>query len=224
MNFLEIFFNIIFILIGYLIGSISFSITFSKIEYTDDIRKYGSKNAGSTNMLRVYGKTMGLMTLIADAFKAYLSVSISFLFMFFVPGLESLIPILAGLGAVVGHIWPVWHKFKGGKGAACILGCLMASNLLIIIIGAIIFITIIVWSRYVSLASIISPIILALILLTPWMTYGILGFLNNKSQAFYTNSIVILVAQLFVIFAHRSNIIRLWKGNEAKLNLKRNIK
>lgn len=218
MLILDIIFNIIFLIVGYLIGSINFSIIFSSKIFKKDIRKLGSGNAGSTNVLRVYGKKWAILTLIIDALKSIVSILIAFIFYKYVPFFDQLVPIIAGIGAVLGHIFPIWHRFKGGKGAATLLGCFVAFNIVLTLIGFVVFIAIVFLWRYVSLGSILAPLIIILLAFIPWFTTGELGFLNNKKVDYFIHPLLMLFAHLFVIFSHKSNLVRLWNKTETKFD------
>lgn len=221
MLILDIIFNIIFLIIGYLVGSINFSIIFSNKIFKKDIRKFGSGNPGSTNVLRIYGKKWAILTLIIDALKSIISILITFIFYKYAPLFSQLLPIVAGIGAVLGHIFPIWHKFKGGKGVATLLGCFVAFNLVLTLIGFFIFICIVLLWRYVSLGSILTPLIIILLAFIPWFTTGELGFLNNKKVDYFIHPLLMLFTHLFVIFSHKQNLVRLWNKTETKFGSKK---
>jgi glycerol-3-phosphate acyltransferase PlsY len=189
------------IIISYLLGSISFSYFIAKIWMGIDIRNYGSGNAGATNVLRVLGTKPAIIALLGDALKGIIAVYLGKL-----TGDESIM-LLCGLAVVIGHNWPIFLKFKGGKGIATSLGVILTisplSSLILIIIGVlIIYIT-----RYVSLGSITSAIIL------PFIFYML-----HKSGYYL---IFALVLTFLALFRHRSNIQRLLSGKESKLGEKK---
>ncbi|MGX9358547.1 glycerol-3-phosphate 1-O-acyltransferase PlsY [Mycoplasma sp. 128] len=217
--------NIFIFIAGYFIGSINLSIIMSKKLKKEDIRSQGSNNAGSTNALRVYGKKFALVVFCFDVLKAMLPC-------FFVVILQrwvirdlsisiSLIPLIAGLGALVGHVWPIYFKFKGGKGAACFLGMVIATNIILLFIGIVLFLSVVLITKYVSLGSIVVPFILVLFAFIPWIASGPLGVCSINKDWFYIPGIVLLVADLIVIFMHRTNIKRLVNKTENKLRLKK---
>ncbi|MGX9340842.1 glycerol-3-phosphate 1-O-acyltransferase PlsY [Mycoplasma sp. 1573] len=217
--------NIFIFIAGYFIGSINLSIIMSKKLKKEDIRSQGSNNAGSTNALRVYGKKFALVVFCFDVLKAMLPC-------FFVVILQrwvirdlsisiSLIPLIAGLGALVGHVWPIYFKFKGGKGAACFLGMVIATNIILLFIGIVLFLSVVLITKYVSLGSIVVPFILVLLAFIPWIASGPLGVCSINKDWFYIPGIVLLVADLIVIFMHRTNIKRLVNKTENKLRLKK---
>jgi glycerol-3-phosphate acyltransferase PlsY len=189
------------IIISYLLGSISFSYFIAKIWMGIDIRNYGSGNAGATNVLRVLGTKPAIIALLGDALKGITAVYLGKL-----TGDESIM-LLCGLAVVIGHNWPIFLKFKGGKGIATSLGVILTisplSSLILIIIGVfIIYIT-----RYVSLGSITSAIIL------PFIFYML-----HKSGYYL---VFALVLTFLALFRHRSNIQRLLSGKESKLGEKK---
>lgn len=195
------FFKMMSIIISYLLGSISFSYFIAKIWMGIDIRNYGSGNAGATNVLRVLGTKPAIIALLGDALKGIVAVYLGKL-----TGDESIM-LLCGLAVVIGHNWPIFLKFKGGKGIATSLGVILTisplSSLILIIIGVfIIYIT-----RYVSLGSITSAIIL------PFIFYML-----HKSGYYL---VFALVLTFLALFRHRSNIQRLLSGKESKLGEKK---
>lgn len=195
--------NIIFsIIIGYLLGSISFSYLLGKYINKVDIREYGSGNAGATNTLRVLGKGPAIAVLLLDVAKGIAAVLISSLL-----GGAEWIPFLAGLFAIIGHNWPIFFGFRGGKGIATTIGVLLVLvpyPALLAGIGAIILIFL---TRYVSLGS------LAFTFLTPIF---ILLFEQYPISFFYNA----LIFTLLSIWQHRVNIKKLIQGNENKIGEK----
>ncbi|MGX9383336.1 MULTISPECIES: glycerol-3-phosphate 1-O-acyltransferase PlsY [unclassified Mycoplasma] len=217
--------NIFIFIAGYFIGSINLSIIMSKKLKKEDIRSQGSNNAGSTNALRVYGKKFALVVFCFDVLKAMLPCFfVVFLQRWVIRDLSisiSLIPLIAGLGALVGHVWPIYFKFKGGKGAACFLGMVIATNIILLFIGIVLFLSVVLITKYVSLGSIVVPFILVLLAFIPWIASGPLGVCSINKDWFYIPGIVLLVADLIVIFMHRTNIKRLVNKTENKLRLKK---
>ena len=136
------------ILAGYLLGSVNFSIILSRMRYRDDIRRHGSGNAGMTNTLRTYGKLSAVLVLLGDAAKGFLAGWI---------GLELGGPVtmyLAGLFAVMGHMFPVFFGFRGGKGVATAAGFILYSSLPVCLGLAVVFLGVVFFSRYVSLGTV----------------------------------------------------------------------
>ncbi|MFA8437987.1 glycerol-3-phosphate 1-O-acyltransferase PlsY [Pueribacillus sp. YX66] len=198
--------NIVFsIIIGYLLGSISFSYLLGKYIKKVDIRKYGSGNAGATNTLRVLGKGPAIAVLLLDIAKGIVAVMISSLL-----GGEEWVPFLAGLFAIIGHNWPIFFGFRGGKGIATTIGVLLVLvpyPALLAGVGAIILIFL---TRYVSLGSLVFT------LLTPIF---ILFFDQYPISFFYSA----LIFTLLSIWQHRVNIKKLIQGNENKIGEKSKI-
>lgn len=189
--------------IPYLLGSLNFAIIFSRLFYRDDIRKYGSGNAGMTNMLRTYGKLPALATLACDMLKGAVAVVIGSL-IFSAWG-----EAIAGLFVVLGHMFPCFYKFKGGKGVATTAMVVLATNPLVFVILLAIFLIIVIGTKFVSLGSI--------------MCVMIYPYLLSKFEIGPSVLSGIIIAAL-VIFMHRSNIKRLLAGTEAKISLKGNKK
>lgn len=198
---------------AYLIGSISSSIIISKIK-GDDIRSHGSGNAGATNMLRTYGKGFGILTLVLDALKGIIAVGLAKLTAGII-GLEdaSLIMCISALGVVLGHNYPIFFKFKGGKGISTSAACIFMLDWrigLIVLIGAVAVMAIM---RYVSLGSVVGAV------LFPTSVFVFTFFIDK------TYNLMLMFTSLFMgllaIYRHKANIIRLINGTEAKLGQKK---
>ncbi len=210
---------ILIAVIAYLLGSLNFSIILSEVVKKKDIRDSGSGNAGATNMLRTYGKKAAVGTMIGDILKVALGIIIAFAildvpmkYIFSNPADAAeiqrvmLYKEFAGLFCVLGHIFPLYFKFKGGKGVAACTGMVIIVDWRIALILFVIFIGVILISKWISLGSIVISLL-----------YPVLIF------AFYKNFILAAVALLFtaiVIVAHRENIKRLAKGTENKISIK----
>lgn len=210
---------ILIAVIAYLLGSLNFSIILSEVVKKKDIRDSGSGNAGATNMLRTYGKKAAVGTMIGDILKVALGIIIAFAildvpmkYIFSNPADAAeiqrvmLYKEFAGLFCVLGHIFPLYFKFKGGKGVAACTGMVIIVDWRIALILFVIFIGVILISKWISLGSIVIALL-----------YPVLIF------AFYKNFILAAVALLFtaiVIVAHRENIKRLAKGTENKISIK----
>ena len=207
-----IFITIVF---SYLLGSISSAVILSKSLFGRDIREVGSKNAGATNMLRTHGKKMGVLTLILDVLKGVIAVLLAMLIKNTISGNEYILrslPFFAGLFVILGHNFPVFFNFKGGKGVATSLGVVLTLNYKIALIIAVIAISVMAITRYVSLGSILAGILY----IATDITYMI--FTDN----FYLPELIfaILIAGLLII-RHRANIKRLLNGTENKLGQKK---
>lgn len=196
-------------LVAYLIGSISFAIIFSKKFAGFDVREKGSKNAGTTNVLRTVGKKAAILTLICDILKGVLAVGLAILAAnIWKDANIEILKYLAGLMAIIGHTFPVYYGFKGGKGVATALGVLLMVNPQIGIICLVFALIIMIATRWVSLGSILAAT------LFPILTI----FMVPDNLVVKVISILI---GLLVIFNHRSNIKRLKDGTENKLSFKK---
>lgn len=208
--------KIFIILIGsYLIGSISPSIVLGKILKGIDIRGHGSGNAGSTNAFRVLGKWAGITVLFLDIFKGYFAVKFISPLAGENPVISSaLIAILSGFAAVTGHIWTVFHSFKGGKGVNTAAGVLLAMIPIPTFLAAGIFLIVLLITRYVSLGSMLSSLSLPIIL--------IIMSLRAEGEVIPSELIIFaVVIPIFIIYTHRTNIKRLIRGEENKIKLGR---
>jgi len=185
-------------IIAYLIGNISFALLISKIFFKDDVRRHGSGNAGSTNMIRAFGFKIGVITFIGDVLKGMLAAYIGRL----LAGTDG--SYVAGILVIVGHNWPVFMKFKGGKGVATTIGMLFVVLPWITLVCAIIGISIAFMGRIVSIGSLIGVTLSAIVVI---------------SRHYYDVKLVIfaLIYAGMCLFTHRENIKRLIKGEEKKL-------
>ncbi len=196
---------VISVLVGYLLGSISFSYVFGKRLKKLDIRQHGSGNAGATNTLRVLGVGPAIGVLLLDTLKGVVAVILALYL-----GGEGLAPALAGLAAIVGHNWPVFLRFKGGKGVATTIGVLATLVFWPALIAGVMAILSIVVTRYVSLGS------LLFLLLTTIITV-----LFRESFLYPIDYVYLLIMVTILSFwRHRENISRLLKGNESKIGQK----
>lgn len=190
--------TVLLIVLAYLLGSIPFALIVGKIGYGIDIREHGSGNLGGTNTFRVLGKKAGLIVTSADILKGTLAASLPLIF-----GLEDVLhPLLIGIAAVIGHTYPIFAKFKGGKAVATSAGVLLAYSPLLFLILIISFFTSLFISKYVSLSSMIA---------------GIIGIIYSLFTGDIPLIIVITLLTSFVIYRHRSNISRIINGTEPKI-------
>ena len=199
-------------IIAYCLGSISFSVLISKKMAGFDVREKGSKNAGSTNVLRTVGKRAALLTLICDILKGVIAVLIAvWLGSMFTSSDKALLVQIAGLAAVIGHTFPVFFKFKGGKGVATALGVLLITNWKIGLICLVFALVIMAITKIVSLGSLAAAVL-----------FPILTIFIHDNYIAYGNYLVfgVLMAAL-VIYNHRANVQRLAKGTENKLSFKK---
>jgi len=181
---------------SYLLGSIPFGLVLTKIFLKKDIREIGSGNIGTTNVLRTGKKSLAIATLILDLLKGSLSIIITFTYF------ENLISYSA-LICFIGHILPVWLKFKGGKGVATYLGVILALSYKFFLIFGITWLVLSFLFRYASLSSIISSLIV--------FVYSYF-FINNFS-------LILFIFFVIIIYTHRENIVRLKNSEESKIKL-----
>ena len=199
-------------IIAYCLGSISFSVIISKKMAGFDVRKKGSKNAGSTNVLRTVGKKAALITLICDILKGVIAILIAVLLgnIFNVNDKVLLIQI-AGILVILGHTFPIFFGFKGGKGVATAIGVLLVINWQIALICIVFALVLIILTKTVSMGSIASAI------LCPVLTL----FITNHYIVTGNYIIFAIIIALIVVYNHRSNISRILKGEENKLKAKK---
>lgn len=201
---------IIVILISYLIGSISFSIIISKRVAGFDVREKGSGNAGTTNVLRSVGKGAAALTLLGDVLKGVVAILLAMLAGVIWKDVDVLtLKYLAGFMAIVGHTYPIFFRFKGGKGVATALGILLMLNWKVGLICLIFGVIIIAVTRMVSVGSILAAILFPILII----------FIETEKN--FGMLLVSVLIALFVIFNHRSNIKRIREGNENKLSFKK---
>lgn len=216
----------IIILLSYLVGSIPNSIIISKAVKGIDIRKHGSGNAGGTNVMRVLGWKHGLLVILLDALKGAIAVVViarlhygPLPFTNISPFDDfTLVQIIAGMAAVVGHIWTIFAGFKGGKGIATALGMMLMLVTIDMLIALGVFVLVVSISRYVSLGSILTAI-------------AVPSVLYIRENVFHVDIIgydilfpFIVVMSLLVIFTHRKNLVRLFNGSESKISFKKKFK
>lgn len=194
-------------LVGYLLGSINFAIIICKRMAGFDIREKGSKNAGTTNVLRTVGKQAAAMTLICDILKGVIAVLLAMLAAYIWDDADAeALKYLAGLMAIIGHTFPVYYGFRGGKGVATSLGVLLVVNPQIGLICLVFALVIIIATRWVSLGSILAATLFPI--LTIFMT-----------DSFWAKVVSVIMGVL-VIFNHRTNLKRLKDGTESKISFK----
>ncbi len=211
------------IILSYLVGSIPTSIIVSKLAKGIDIREHGSGNAGGTNVARVLGWKHGVLVIILDAFKGVLAVVVvarlhygSMPFHNVTPFDDfTLVQIIAGISAVIGHVWTIFADFKGGKGIATALGMLLMIITVDMLIAVGVFIIVVTISRYVSLGSLIGTIAVPLSLIIRENVF------NVDIQGYNTLLPFIIAISLLIIFTHRKNVVRIFNGSENKLSFKK---
>lgn len=203
---------------AYLIGSINFAVIFAKTFIKGDIRDYGSGNAGTTNVMRVGGFLPGLLTFICDALKGFVACEIGYLvfdYIHKIGGFEWAYAIygayICGLACMLGHVFPIFFQFKGGKGVATSVGIFAVCCPIAIILGLIAFAVSTLISRIVSLSSLIATVVVV-----------VLSLINFDNTAlFWPQAIPCVLMGTVVILKHKDNIKRLIKGEEKKLSVRR---
>lgn len=219
-------FALLCIVIPYLIGSLNFAVIISKLFYRDDIRKYGSGNAGATNMLRTYGKGAGAATMILDMLKCVFSIGICLLLIFPISELDPETgavvaykfhpAYLAGLSCILGHMFPCFYKFKGGKGVSSVAMMVLCTSPFVFLVLFVCFVIIVLGTKFVSLASVMCMAIYPIIL-------NSLGYPLPLGAKGFPVIIALIVAAL-IIFMHRENIKRIMNGTESKISFSKKPK
>lgn len=199
----------ILILLAYLFGSIPTAVWYGKTFHKIDVREHGSGNAGATNTLRTLGNKAGFIVLFIDLFKGFLATSLIH-FSDFEVGTQNYFNFQMALGvtAVLGHVFPLFAGFKGGKGIATLLGMCIALNYSIALICIVFFVSIVAVTRFISVGSMSAAIIAAFL-----------------SFYFYTDNIIancfFCAIAVLVVYTHKANIARLKAGTENKLSFKK---
>lgn len=198
------------VVVGYLLGSLSFAVIVSRIYAHDDVRNHGSHNAGMTNVLRVYGVLPAVFTLLGDFAKGLIAVFLGRMIFdaFGISGLDA--GYISGLAALLGHLFPVWFGFKGGKGVLTSVGIMLAINPPAILLLLAVMLPFVFIVRIVSLASILGAAFY------PLVTYLLDAYMGQPALWDCAWSAVFA---LLVIWMHRSNIKRLLNGTEKRLTL-----
>lgn len=217
---------ILIIILSYLVGAIPTSIIVSKAAKGIDIREHGSGNAGGTNVIRVLGWKHGLLVILLDALKGVVAVVLVARLHYGSMPFENatpfddftLVQIIAGISAVIGHIWTVFAEFKGGKGIATALGMLLMITTVDMLVAIGIFTIVVLISKYVSLGSIIGAIAVPITLIVRENIFHV------DIQSYNTLLPFVIAVSLLVIFTHRKNVIRLLNGSEHKLSFSRKKK
>ena len=208
---------IIVAIIAYLRGSVNFSVLISKKMAGFDVREKGSGNAGTTNMLRSVGKKAAAITLVCDILKGVISIVIAIIVGNVAKNLDrELLLQIAGIAVVLGHTFPIFFGFKGGKGVATSLGVLLMSNWQIGLICLVFAVALMVLTRMVSLGSCAAAVLFPVLTLFINQHYTVLT--DGKSGRVYFVYSVILA--IIVLYNHRSNIKRILSGTENKLSFK----
>ena len=206
---------IIMAVIAYFIGSINFSVIIGRKMAGIDVRQEGSGNAGSTNVLRTIGLKAALLTLICGILKGVIAILVALLIGNIVKNIDrALLVQLAGIFVILGHTFPIFFEFKGGKGVATALGVLLMSNWEIGLICLVFALVIIIASRMVSMGAVGAAILFPV--LTLFMNDNFIVAASGMKYFIYS-----LILALIVIFNHRENIKRIMNGTENKIELKK---
>ena len=213
---MDVFFGVISLIIGYLMGSINAAVIISRLLYKDDVRKHGSGNAGMTNMLRTYGKKAAILTFLVDFLKGVAACLIAMLLVTIIKGgshiAKDLAVTAAGMGAILGHNWPLYFGFKGGKGVLTSFAIMLFIVPVPTLIAFGLFIVIVAITRYVSLGSIIAAASLPVMV---FFAGDVLA--KSAGSGLSVQFIFCVVAAALLIVRHHANIGRLIKGTESKI-------
>ena len=195
------------IAIAYFIGSLPTAVLVSKVFFGIDIREYGSGNSGATNTFRILGPRWGTLVMIVDVIKGVAATSLYILLPYYLTSELDRTNFMVGLGmaAVVGHIFPIWADFRGGKGVATLFGMILAIQPIVAVCCVAVFLLVLYLTRFVSLSSILASIAFAVFILV----------IFNEKELLY-RAFAIGVA-LLVILTHQKNISRLLRGSESKV-------
>ena len=199
---------------GYLLGSVPFGLVLTRMAGLGDIRKIGSGNIGATNVLRTGRKDLALLTVLLDASKAGIAAYLAYIlvnpqpvvFLGWYTESNIIAELIAGTCGVLGHNFPIWLKFKGGKGVASTFGFILATSCPVALLALVTWLIMAFTFKYSSLSAITAAILVPL--------YAF--FLTSPVYAIFYTAITLLV-----LYRHKSNIVRLIKGEESKINLKK---
>lgn len=201
--------EIMLILVAYLIGSIPTSIWVSKAVFGIDIRQYGSGNPGASNTFRVLGAKWGTFVMIVDILKGLIATSLYILMPFYLQNelARTNFMIVLGLASVIGHIFPIWADFRGGKGVATILGMALAIQPIVAIICMLVFLITLLTTRFVSLSSMLAAVVFMVLIL----------FIFKERETSYR--IFAIIVAILMVITHQKNIGRLIHGKENKTSM-----
>lgn len=217
-------FTVAAMIAGYLLGSLNSAIIISKMLYGDDIRKHGSGNAGLTNMLRTYGKKAAGLTLLGDVLKTALAIVIGSVlggFGYFrlisMSYLTSPLPLnyIAGFFAVIGHILPIYYKFKGGKGVLCTSAMALILTPIEFLILLAVFVLLVSWTKYVSLGS-VTVAFLYPIVVSGHIKVAFSGAIKMNGVM----ALITILLAIIIVYCHRGNLQRISEGTERKISFK----
>lgn len=206
-SLMQIVYNIGILIIAYLIGSVPTSVWIGKSFFGIDIRERGSKNAGATNAMRIFGWKAGLTVLVVDVLKGWMAVNLIRLTNYYIPETGDFIEfqLLLGIAAIVGHIFPIYVGFKGGKGVATLFGLVLAINPEPTLLCVGVFIATLLVTKYVSLSSMIAGFAFPVLVIFVFKT-------TTPSLVLFS-----LIIALLLLFTHQKNIERLIRREEKKV-------
>lgn len=196
---------IVMLILSYLIGAFPSGLIIGKLFFKKDIRQYGSGNTGATNSFRVLGRPAGFIVTFLDIFKGFITVFFPLWFPVHADGVISTFftnGLIVGLFAILGHVYPIYLKFNGGKAVATSAGVVLGVNPILLFILAIIFFSVLKIFKYVSLSSIIAAIscVIGSIIIHDYILLAVSG-----------------IVSIILIIRHKSNIVRIFKGEEPKI-------
>ena len=196
---------IVMLILSYLIGAFPSGLIIGKLFFKKDIRQYGSGNTGATNSFRVLGRPTGFIVTFLDIFKGFITVFFPLWFSVHADGVISTFftnGLIVGLFAILGHVYPIYLKFNGGKAVATSAGVVLGVNPILLLILAIIFFSVLKIFKYVSLSSIIAAIscVIGSIIIHDYILLAVSG-----------------IVSIILIIRHKSNIVRIFKGEEPKI-------
>jgi glycerol-3-phosphate acyltransferase PlsY len=204
--------EIILIILAYIIGSIPTAVWVSKSVFGIDIRDYGSGNAGATNSFRVLGSKWGSFVMLVDVTKGVLATSLYILIPFYLNNelARTNFMIALGMVAVLGHIFPIFANFRGGKGVATLLGMALAIQPMVALLCLVVFLITLLSTRFVSLSSMLAGVAFMVLIL----------FIFNEKETIYR--LFAIIVAMMVVVTHQKNITRLFKGTENKVPIFKN--
>ena len=209
-------------LVCYAVGNVNFAIAFSKLFKKSDVRDYGSGNAGTTNMFRVYGLRMGALTFLCDTLKGVACCLLGKLIFGWSTVEATTAGYIAGLFVVLGHVFPAYYRFRGGKGVATSVGVLFSLQPILTLCLVVPFCVVLLLTDRMSIGSLLVSIFMIVWSWVVWSLNCDFGIIYNNIDAFCCMLTTILFA--VVIFAHRKNIVRIFTGKENRMGLRKALR
>lgn len=197
---------VVYIFVPYMLGSINTAVLVSKLMYNDDIRKYGSGNAGFTNVMRTFGMKAAAITFAGDILKTVVSIMIGWCFFGYLSA------YVAGFACFIGHIFPCFYQFKGGKGVLCTTAIVMMLDWRLFLILVALFVITVAITKYISFGSVLCVMVYPLLL----------NRMNNIGLKMI--ELIAMAIAIIVIFKHKENLKRIFNGTESKFSFKRSKK